>query len=352
MADIRQLKIDPKTIKFPPSGNTFRVFFIIALVLLFIITQVLIYIGPNEFAIKEVKLGTNRGIHRDVYTPGWVIQIPGMTRFHKLPSQVQVFDMSNSPQERETFGRRSEKAAHIQTSDGFYVDVDASILYRIEDPYKLVTTVGPGELYIDNGIIPRAEPVMKQALGTLTTEEFYNSHLRTARAEQAHKMLDAELDNKGLKIEQVLIRYFAYSPEIQKNIEAKKLKDQQVFKNQSEKKAASQEAVLKRVVQEGEAEVSVKLQEGEAYIVTKRAEQELYARKKRAEGDLQVKLAEAYKTELRNEALQAAGSDNMVGLKMAEVLDGLRVVILPSDGAAGMNPIDLEKNLRLFGVKK
>ena len=75
-----------------------------------------------------------------------------------------------------------EKAAHIQTSDGFFVDVDVSILYHIADPYKVITTIGPGRLYEDNGIIPKVESKLKETLGEMTTEEFYNSPLRAEKA--------------------------------------------------------------------------------------------------------------------------------------------------------------------------
>jgi hypothetical protein len=155
-----------------------------------------------------------------------------------------------------------------------------------------------------------------------------------------------------MHVDQVLVRYFKYTPEIQRNIEEKKLKDQLAFKNQAEAHAATEGAKLKKVVQEGQASVGVKLQEGQAYIVMKDAERDLYVRTKRAEADLLVKLAEAKKTQLRNEALQGAGSDRMVGLKMADVYKGLEVVVLPSDGAAGVNPLNLEQSMKLFEVKK
>ena len=318
----------------------------------YLLSEVLIYIGPAEFGIKEVKLGMQRGIHREVYGPGWVIRIPGFNYYHRLPKGLQVYDLTNHQEERAAAAYRTEKAAHIQTSDGFYVDVDLSILFRIEDPYKVITMIGPGQLYIDNGIMPRAEPMLKQTLGTLTTEEFYNSHLRVDRVLKARDLMDAELASKGLRVEQVLLRYFEYSPEIQRNIEEKKLKDQLVFKNQSEKRAATAEANLKKIIQEGEARLVVKLQEGEAYITVKRAEQELYSRKRHAEADLLVKLAEARRTELRNAALQGVGSEYLVGLKMAEVLDGLQFLVLPSEGANAVNPLDLERTLRLFGAQE
>jgi regulator of protease activity HflC (stomatin/prohibitin superfamily) len=268
-----------------------------------------------------------------------------------FPKDVQVLDFTGS---REESSREAElrRPAHIQTSDGFFVDVDASIIYKITDPYKVFTQLGAGQMFETTGIIPKAEPILKQTLGELTTEEFYNSPMRHAKAERARDLLNKELNPYGLEIDQVLVRFFRYSDEIQKNIEEKKLKDQLVFKNQAEARAAREEAQLKKMVQEGEAAVLIKLQEGSAYTTTKNAERDLYARKKRAEADLTIKLAEAKKTQLRNESLQGVGSERMVGLKMAEVYKGLELIVLPSDGPNGVNPLNLERTLKLLNSKE
>ena len=97
--------------------------------------------------------------------------------------------------------------------------------------------------------------------------------------------------------------------------------------------------------------MAVLLEEGKAYVTKKRAELDLYARKVKAEANLQVKLAEAKKTELRNAALRVGGSENLVGLEMAKVLEGLNTVILSSDGSDGINPLNLSRILRTFDVK-
>ena len=335
----------------PRFSRATILFFIVLVVVLAFIGDIVVYVSPHEFAVKEVRIGVTRGIQKEVYPTGWTIKKPfGMERFHFFPRGVQILDLTNHTEDRVSSKstRRLERAAHIQTSDGFFVDCDISILYRIVDPIKVISELGVGELYIDNGIIPRAEPILKQALGTLTTEEFYNSIKRSARVDQAEILLQTELASKGLKLEKVLVRYFQYSPEIQRNIEEKKLKDQLVFKNQSERRAAAEEAELKRIIQAGEARLVVKLQEGDSYQIERQAEQELYSRKKHAEGDLQVKLAEAYSTELRNTALQGSGSSRMVGLRMAEVLKGIRILVLPSDGPAGLNPLNINQMVRLF----
>jgi len=320
------------------------------ILLAILLTTCFVYIQPNEFGIKQVNIGFRTGIQKQVYQTGFQLVIPfGFQMMHRFPRDIQVFELSNYS-ESASRDARMEKAAHIQTSDGFFVSVDVSTLYHIVDPYKVITTIGPGKLYEDNGIIPKVEPKLKEALGEMTTEEFYNSPLRTKKALYAKELLNEELNPKGIQVDSILVRYFKYSDEIQKNIEEKKLKDQLVFTNQSKAKASAEEALVKKVRQEGEANIKVKLEEGKAYVMKKNAERDLYMRAKKAEADLLVNLAEAKKTELINEAYQKKGSDKLVGLKMAEVYKGLDVIMLPSSGRYGINPLNLEDSLKMFGV--
>jgi regulator of protease activity HflC (stomatin/prohibitin superfamily) len=322
----------------------------VAIVFMFFMT----YVGPYEYGVKQVNVGIKKGIQDRVYETGFHLIKPfGLEFMHKFPKNLQVYEMAIEQSPRARRETRREKAARIQTSDGFYVDVDASIMYRIVDPVKVIRTIGPGRLFEDNAIIPKAEPALKDALGSLTTEEFYNSPLRVEKMLNARTLLNEQLlEPKGIEVEHVLIRYFQYSQQIQTNIEDKKLKDQLVFKNQAEASAAAEAATLMQVVQEGKANAKVKLEEGSAYVVRRNAERDLYSRTKHANADLLIKLAQAKATELKNTALRGAGSENMVGLKMAEVLRGLDVIILPSDGRDGVNPLDLNKDLELFSVKK
>ncbi len=333
-------------------GAAIALFLLFKILLFFCFT----YIAPNEYGIKVVRIALpwrTAGVQSRVYEPGfrWVFKPFTVEEMYRFPRDLQVLDLTGAKEEAAREARVS-KPAHIQTSDGFFVDVDVSIVYKIVDPYLVFTKLGPGRAFEDSGIVPRAEPVLKQALGELTTEEFYNSPLRAEKAARAKKILNAELEQYGLTADHVLVRYFRYTEEIQKNIEEKKLKDQLVFKNQAEGRAATEGANLKKIIQEGEATVDIKLQEGRSYVTRKEAERDLYVRKKKAEADLLVKLADAKRTQLRNDAFQGAGSDRMVGLKMAEVYKGLEVIILPSDGANGINPLNLEQSMKLFEMKR
>jgi regulator of protease activity HflC (stomatin/prohibitin superfamily) len=311
-----------------------------------------VYVRPDEYGIKVVRVGLNRGVQKKIYHAGLIFVLPfGLQQMYRLPKGIQVLELTNFPQTAAE-GARKDRAAHIQTSDGFFVDVDVSMLYHIKDPYLVFTTIGPGTLFEDNGIIPKAEPSLKETLGKLTTEEFYNSPMRVKKAEEAKRQLNNELNLKGIEVDQVLVRYFKYSPEIQKNIEEKKLQDQMVFTNQAAARAAREEAELKKIVQEGMVTAAVEMEKGKAYVTRKIAEKDLYVRKIKAEADLLVQLAEAERVRLKNEALKGIGSERMVGLKMADAYKGLDIIILPSDGPHGVNPLNLNNALQLFEVRK
>ena len=96
---------------------------------------------------KPIKIGINKGIQEKVYGPGLAFRKPfGLEIIHRFPNHLQVLDLTES------------SSANIQTSDGFWVDVDATVLYRIKDPLLLIKELGPGQAYITQGISPKAIP--------------------------------------------------------------------------------------------------------------------------------------------------------------------------------------------------
>lgn len=333
------------------AGKLVLLALILVLLLIPLAALTLKYVEPNQYGIKIKRIGYPRGVQEKVYTPGFHIILPGMEEMQTLPRDIQVLELTKNP-ETAARGVRQQDAARIQTSDGFFVDVDVSILYRIIDPYKVFTIIGKGNAYEINGIIPQTEPRLKDAMGDMTTEEFYNSPLRVEKTKVARHLLNDVLNPKGIEVIHVLVRYFLYSDEIQRNIEEKKLKDQLVFKNKAEARAAVEEAKVKKTVQEGKANVGVELERGKAYVTQRKAEMDLYTRKKKAEANLLVKLADAEKLRLKNEALTGLGAERMVGLMMAEAYEGLELIVLSSDGPAGVNPLDLDNTLKLFDVRK
>jgi regulator of protease activity HflC (stomatin/prohibitin superfamily) len=309
------------------------------------------YVRPGEAGVMQNKFG--KGIEQKVYETGLRLIGPGET-MHRFPIRVQVLELSNSRSEasEDLEGHRVAPGVNIQTSEGYTVQVDVTVLYRIVDPYKVMTTIGPGRLFEDSAVIPRAQQDLRRALGELDAEDFYRGDKRTQKATEAQTALEAELKDKGIEVMKVLVRRYTYDQRYQQAIEQRKIQDQTVYKNEAEAKAATAAAAKNKIVAEGAAQVQVEMARGDAEVKKLQAEADLYRRQKAAAGDLLIKLAEAQGTELENQALRGVGSENMVGLRMAEALKGTRVIVLPSDGEGGMNPLDLKTLLKRFDVKE
>lgn len=311
-----------------------------------------VYVHPNEMGIKQIIVGVHKGIGSTVYHPGLHWITPGTERMHTFPADIQLLNLTSARSERKLNDARSAPALNIQTSEGYTVSVDVSVLFRIVDPYKVMTTVGPGKLYEDSLVIPRSEQILRKRLGELDAEDFYNVEKRRGRVQLALGELNAELEPAGVHAMEIFVLTYTYDERYQSAIEQRKIQDQSVFKNKAEADMAAANAEKDRIVAVGEANVKSELARGDAEKRKTQAEAELYERKQKAAGGLEVKLAEAQGTKLENEALRGVGSENMVGLKMAAVLEGAQVIIVPTDGPNGTNPLDLQSDIKRFDVKQ
>ncbi len=312
-----------------------------------------VYVRPGQYAIKQVVLGSDQGIQPQIYPPGIHFLTPGVERMHSFPADLQVLEMSDKTagDHEPTTNLRQVPAIKIQTSEGYTVSVDITVLYRIEDAYSVMTQIGPGRLYEDSAVIPRAEQQLRRKFGELDAEQFYQGDYREKAAIEAQRLLTEELSPKGIRVTHVLVRQYRYDQRYQAAIESRKIQDQTVFKNRAEAAAAQEEAKMKTIVATGAASVQTELARGAAEVKKIQSEADLYRRTKEAEGRLKVELAKAQGTDLENKALRVGGSENMVGLKMAETLRGVEIVVLPSDGEGGTNPLDLNAMLKRFDVR-
>lgn len=313
-------------------------------VALFGMASTTVTVEPDEFAIRQVYLGPNKGVQEAVYGPGTHLVIPGYEKMHVFPRDMQLLDLNHaeSPQSHLHGDRRVAPAIKIQTSEGYQVTVDVTVMYRVVDPYTIVTEVGAGRIYETTIVARRADKILRQTLGQLNAEDFYSDATRMVKAEEARKLLAEDLAQWGVQVWGVLIRDYNYDQRYQQAIEDRKIQDQKVFKNQAEAVAASREAEKNRVLAEGQATIDVELERGLGEVRKIRADADLYSRQRLAEGDKLVALAEAEGTRLENDALQQAGASNLVGLEMAKAMDGTEVIVVSTTGPGAVNPLDLE----------
>lgn len=332
-----------------PRGRLLYLGLAVVAAVLFVYSVFTVYVGPNQSAIKEVTVGVKSGIDPNVIHTGLHYVGPG-ERLHLFPTDVQVLTLTNEASERGSADAMHAPAINITTSEGYSVTVDVSVLYRISDPYKVMRNVGPGNAFESQLVGPRAGAVLRQRLGELDAEDFYNVDKRLAKTKLAQQDLEGVLSPAGVQVVGVFVRRYSYDRAYQDAIEQRKIQDQTVFKNQAEAEMAQADAERARIEAEGAASVKVELAHGDAEKQKLDAQAELYQRTQAAEGQKAMKLAEAEGTRLTAEAYQGTGSEYQVGLKMADALKNTKVIILPTDGEGGTNPLDLKSALKRFDV--
>src|SRR5438874_1399129 len=96
------------------------------------------YIQPDQFAVKQVDvpfplITGAAGIHTNVYGTGIQWRLPGCEKFLVFPKSLRAVTLHRKGRAIEDEDKfvRYEEPAHIQTSDGFFINLDVSILYRI-----------------------------------------------------------------------------------------------------------------------------------------------------------------------------------------------------------------------------
>ncbi len=308
------------------------------------------YVPPNAVGVKQVYYGSGAGIKPDLYGPGLHFVTAGIERLHLFARDIQVVNFSDSPSEI-SIDLKTAPAVKLLTSDGYSVGLDVTILYHVVDAYRVFTEAGPGRGYEDKLVVPRADRILRKTLGELNAEEFYAGPKRIEKSRAAHDQLAVELKAYGIELDAMLVRRYVYDQKYQALIEGRKVKDQAVFWHQAEAQAEIEKRLRDTVVAEGQAAVKTELQRGESEVQKLHAQADLYERKQASAGKLLVETAEAQGIKLESDALQTAGSENVVGLKMAEVLKGIRVLVLPSDGKDGLNPLDIGSLLNKMEVK-
>ena len=318
------------------------------------------YIEPDQFAVKQVDvpvplLTGAAGIHTNVYETGIRWRVPGCEKFLVFPKSLRVVTLHSREKRQDEDASpfvRYEDAAHIQTSDGFSINLDVSILYHVVDPYIVVKEFGAGAIYEQNGIVFQAESTLKATMGTLHPEDFFDTSKRVAKQEEARDKFNEFLRPRGLRVEHVLIRYPQYHAAVQARIEARNIQEQTRQKNIEETKLAQAQGDFKEVEKQGEANLSIKLMEGSNYVTRLSAQMDAYRRTKVSAGNKVIAMAEAEKQRMINDAYQGSGADRLIGLEWAKVLSGLDTIVLQAGGENGFNPLDLESLMRQLKLQQ
>jgi regulator of protease activity HflC (stomatin/prohibitin superfamily) len=311
--------------------------------------------GETEVGVRTRKMAFlgKKGVEDRVYAPGATyFFLPFINDWHVFDTKLQNLEMTFSTDKGD---RRSRDDLVLKTIDGNDISLDVIIAYRI-DPNKaphILQYVARDDTTLRDKIVrtvARSKP--RDIFGELKTEAFYVADAREAQAIKAKEALQEILGPMGVAVEKVLTNDYRFNPEYQKAIEDKKVADQQVEKNKSAQHAAREE--YKRKLEEARGEVNKMVADADGQYLKDKIEadvyqeqQQLLAKAIQAEG-----IAEANGIQEMNNALAGSGGEAIVKLRIAEALQGKRIVLLPvSEGGMNLKTTDINRLIETLGVK-
>ncbi len=311
--------------------------------------------GPTEVGVRTVKwdLFRKRGVQDDVYPPGAVYFFPALLNdWHVLDTKLTNVEMTFDPHRGD---RPVRDDLLFKTVDGNDISLDVIVAYRIDAakaPF-IIQQVGSSNFDIKDKVVrtvARSRP--RDIFGELKTEEFYISDKRDEKAEQAKAVLNELLGPYGIIVERVSTKDYRFNVAYQRAIEDKKIAEQVAEQNKSATKAAEEE--YRKKLEDAKGEVAKMVAESDGRFRQAQIEADAYYGKQQqiaqaieAEGT-----AEAKGIQEMNRALAGSGGETMVKLKLAEALEGKRIVLLPMAGSGfDLKTTNINQLLQTYGAQ-
>jgi len=311
-------------------------------------------VRPDQWGVEQRKFGFKVGIVERAYTAGLYFVGPGAT-IHTFPRGLHMLEASYDRQEAEARARgmggdtarkvekyfanrddllgggethRVVEALNVQTSDGYAVTADVTLLYVISDPVKVAKEFGWGSLYVDAFVLNTFRNSVLTTLGKMNAESFYDEALRLPALEESKTLLAQRFKERGFEVKELLLRNFRYADSYEKALRDKKVAVQLAEKNRKESLANEERATLKQLESKGNAEITIAESEVQTKIAKVRAEAELYASQTRARADKEVGVARAEAKRLRADALAQSGGRYVVALETAKMFDNIEGAVM------------------------
>lgn len=309
-------------------------------------------VRPNEWGVEQHQLGAKVGIGDTAYGPGLYFTGPGTT-MHTFSREIHLLEATNDREDtlakaggdgrirervqeyfeerQKVLGSETERvveALNVQTSDGYAVLADISVLYSIVDPVKVARDFGWGNTYVDAFVLNTFRNGVLTTLGKLNAESFYDEKARIRAVAEAEEILRQRFHERGFEVHRLLLRNYRYAQTYEKSLHDKKVAVQLAVKNEKERLVNEEKAKLQQIESQGNARITIAESEVNAQISKIQAEAQLYSAQVRAKADRDTKVAEAEAKRLKAEALAAAGSRYVVGLETAKMFDSIQGAVM------------------------
>lgn len=312
--------------------------------------------GNTEVGVRTVKFAFwgDAGVDDTYYAPGSTyFFIPFINDWNTFDTKLQNLEMTY---QKNRGDRNTRDDLLLKTIDGNDISLDVIIAYRIDPakaPYILQFVAQDDETLRGKIMRTIARSKPRDIFGELKTEEFYVAAKREEKAKKAKKILQDILTPMGIIIERVLTKDYRFNPKYQQAIEDKKVADQRVERNKSAQHATIEE--YKRKLEEAKGEVNKLIADVDGEYLKSQIRVDAYYDKqsKIAQAIEAEGIAEAKGIKEMNKAMESAGGEALIKLKIAESLKGKEIILLPvSEGGMNLKTTNINKLIETVGIQK
>ena len=148
-----------------------------------------------------------------------------------------------------------KEAASVPSSEGLIVGLDASLLFRVDPAAapQLRKTVGPQWVYADKLVLPYFRNGLRDVVSGYEVKNIYAESGRREIAGKLAEFLRTSLSERGIIIEDVLLRDVKLPQGLRESIELKLTAEQKVQQKQFELEQARKDAEIEIARAEGAA---------------------------------------------------------------------------------------------------
>ena len=227
--------------KFKTTGKIFGIVFII----LGIITSCFVQINAGNIGVKSL-FGN---IKNEILGSGLHFVNP-LYNIEELDVKTQNYTMSGVNDEGQ---KQGDDAIKVLTSDGLEVTIDLTVLYRIvsADAPKLLRETGND--YRDKIVRPITRTKIRDNAVYYQAVDLFGSK-RDEFQQRIYKTIEADFKNRGLMLEQLLVRNITLPNSVKASIDSKINAEQDAKKMEFVLLKEKQEAERKRVEAQGIAD--------------------------------------------------------------------------------------------------
>ena len=241
VASITFLSNDIRFTKFKTTGRLVGLLFIA----LGVVTSCFVQINAGFIGIKSL-FGN---IQKDVLGSGLHFVNP-LYDINKIDVKTQNYTMSGVHDEGD---KQGDDAIRVLTSDGLEVTIDLTVLYKVvsADAPKLIRETGDD--FRDKIVRPITRTKIRDNAVYYQAVDLFGSK-RDEFQQRIYKSIETDFKNRGLLLEQLLIRNIALPSSVKASIESKINAEQDAKKMEFVLLKEKQEAERKRVEAQGIAD--------------------------------------------------------------------------------------------------